>query len=138
MAYGWDFENRLVSATMTCGGTVVAHEYDADGNRVQTSVTASGGSAATTNMLVDTVAGLSQVVAETDGSGSLTALYIRNGDELLEVMRPAVVGLGRIRSTKRVRRSCARRRDVQPRASSVSLRKGFCSKSVCASPRRRV
>ncbi len=87
-AYAWDFENRLTGANMT-GGAAVAHQYDPDGNRVQTSVTASGGSAATTNMLVDTVAGLSQVVAETDGSGSLTALYIRDGDELLEVMRPA-------------------------------------------------
>lgn len=90
--YGWDFENRLTKATMT-SGAVVAHEYDADGNRVQTSAT--GASAATTNMLVDTVGcascggGLSQVVAETDGSGDITAVYVRAGDELLAVMRPA-------------------------------------------------
>ena len=45
------------------------------------------GSAATTNMLVDT-AGLSQVVVENDATGNLTALYVRSGDELLEVMRP--------------------------------------------------
>jgi hypothetical protein len=30
----------------------------------------------------------SQVVADTDGSGNLTALYVRVGDELLAVMRP--------------------------------------------------
>ncbi len=98
-AYAWDFENRLTSANMT-GGAAVAHQYDADGNRVQTSVTASGNTA-TTNMLVDTVAGLSQVVAETDGSGSLTALYIRNGDELLEVMRPVGGGTWTTRFVER-------------------------------------
>ncbi len=43
-AYAWDFENRLTSANMT-GGAVVAHQYDADGNRVQTTVTPSGESA---------------------------------------------------------------------------------------------
>ena len=100
-SYGWDFENRLTNATMTAGATV-AHQYDADGNRVQTVVTPSGGSAATTNMLVDTAGcascggggGLSQVVAETDGSGNVTAVYVRAGDELLEVMRPAGGGGG--------------------------------------------
>ncbi len=98
-AYAWDFENRLTGANMT-GGAAVAHQYDTDGNRVQTSVTASGNTA-TTNMLVDTVAGLSQVVAETDGSGSLTALYIRNGDELLEVMRPVGGGTWTTRFVER-------------------------------------
>ncbi len=91
--YAWDFENRLTGANMTAG-PAVAHQYDADGNRVQTSVTASGGSAATTNMLVDTVGcascggGLSQVVAETDGTGNLIAVYVRSQDELLKLMRP--------------------------------------------------
>jgi RHS repeat-associated protein len=41
---------------------------------------------------VDTSGGLSQVVADTDGSGNLTALYVRNGGELLAVMRPATGG----------------------------------------------
>jgi RHS repeat-associated protein len=41
-----------------------------------------------TNYLVDTSGGLSQVVAETDGNGNLTAYYVRVGDELLAVMRP--------------------------------------------------
>jgi RHS repeat-associated protein len=92
--YGWDFENRLKSVGMT-GGPSVAHQYDADGNRVQTSVTPSGGGAVTTNMLVDTLGcascggGVSQVVAETDGSAVLGAYYVRIGAELLEVMRPA-------------------------------------------------
>ena len=85
--YSWDFENRLTSANMTASGAVVAHEYDPDGNRVQTAVTSSA-SATTTNLLVDTVGSLSQVVTETDANANLTALYVRVGDELLEVMRP--------------------------------------------------
>jgi RHS repeat-associated protein len=48
-------------------------------------------------MLVDTVgcascrrgSGLPQVIVETDGSGNLSAYYVRAGDELLAVMRPA-------------------------------------------------
>jgi hypothetical protein len=86
----------LVSYVNLTSGTTVAHQYDADGNRVQTSVMPSGGSAVTTNMLVDTgcascggSGGLSQVIAETDGSGNIAAIYVRAGDELLEVMRPA-------------------------------------------------
>ena len=87
-AYTWDFEDRLARATMT-SGPMVAHVYDAEGNRLQTSVTPSGGGAAvTTNMLVATGRGLSQVVAETDSGGNVRAVYVRAGDELLEVMRP--------------------------------------------------
>jgi RHS repeat-associated protein len=85
--YGWDFESRLGSASMS-SGAIVTHVYDPDGNRVQTSVTPSGGAATTTNMLVDTVGSLSQVVAETDGSGNLATLYVRAVDELLAAMRP--------------------------------------------------
>jgi RHS repeat-associated protein len=38
-SYQWDFENRLVQATMAGSNLVVSHVYDADGNRTQTSVT---------------------------------------------------------------------------------------------------
>ena len=86
-SYSWDFENRLTSANMTASGATVAHEYDVDGNRVQTAVTSSA-STSTTNLLVDTTGSLSQVVTETDANANLTALYVRVGDELLEVMRP--------------------------------------------------
>jgi RHS repeat-associated protein len=91
--YTWDFQNRLTSAAMS-DTTLVSHVYDADGNRVQTTVTPPGTSATpvVTNFLVDTSGGLSQVVADTDRNGSLTALYIRNRDELLAVMRPAPGG----------------------------------------------
>jgi RHS repeat-associated protein len=83
--YTWDFENRLVKVTKT-DGTVVEHVYDADGNRVQTKTTPSGGSTATTSFLVDTSGPLSQVVEETDSAGALKAHYVR-GDDLLAVMR---------------------------------------------------
>ncbi len=86
--YTWDFENRLKHVALL-DGTLVNHLYDADGNRVQTKVTpAGGGMATTTNYLVDTTGSLSQVVAESDGTGALTALYVRAYDELLAVLRP--------------------------------------------------
>jgi RHS repeat-associated protein len=78
------------------GGPARGHRdgYDVDGNRVKTTVTppAGAGTAVVTNMLVDTSGGLSQVVAETDAAGVLGALYVRAGDELLEVMRPVPGG----------------------------------------------
>ena len=63
--------------------------YDPDGNRVRTSVTPPAGPTTTTHFLVDTSGGLSHVVAETDGTGTLQAYYVR-GDDLLAVMRPLV------------------------------------------------
>jgi RHS repeat-associated protein len=99
--YTWDFENRLVRVELT-DGTVVTHTYDADGNRVRTTTTLAGGATTTTDYLVDPSGPLSQVVAETDGSGSLTAYYVR-GDDLLAVMRGSQTrfyhadGLGSIR-----------------------------------------
>jgi len=86
--YTWDHENRLIAVAKT-DGTIVEHSYDPDGNRVQTSVTPPGGSTTTTDFLVDTSGSLSQVVAETDGTGTLQAYYVR-GDDLLAVMRPLV------------------------------------------------
>jgi len=85
----WDFENRLTKVTKL-DGTVVEHAYDADGNRVQTKTTPSGGPTAFTNFLVDTSGGLSHAVAETDETGALKAYYVR-GDDLLAVMRPLVL-----------------------------------------------
>jgi RHS repeat-associated protein len=49
------------------------------------------GAPTVTNYLVDASGGLSQVVAETDGSGNVTAYYVRVGDELLEEVRPGAV-----------------------------------------------
>jgi len=99
--YEWDYENRLTQVTLA-DGTTVEHVYDADGNRVQTTTTPSGGAAEVVEFLVDTSGGLSHVVAETDGAGALIAQYVR-GDDLLAVIRPTETrffhadGLGSIR-----------------------------------------
>jgi RHS repeat-associated protein len=56
---------------------------------VQTTVTPAGGGTPTvTKYLVDTTGSLSQVVAETDGTGALMSLYVRADNELLAVLRP--------------------------------------------------
>jgi RHS repeat-associated protein len=92
----WDFENRLIEVILA-DGTKVSHGYDVDGNRVRTEVTPEGGASGVTEYLVDpsqqlasgrAAAAISQVVAEFDGSGSLSAYYVR-GDELLAVTRPS-------------------------------------------------
>jgi len=106
--YTWNFENRLTRVALQ-DGTLVDHVYDVDGNRVQTTVTPAGGGTPTvTKYLVDTTGSLSQVIAELDGTGALTSLYVRAGNELLSVLRPTgqsswatryvhVDGLGSIR-----------------------------------------
>jgi RHS repeat-associated protein len=86
-AYTWDFENRLVKVTKA-DGSVIEHQYDPDGNRVQTKVTPPTGPPTTTNYLVDASGSLSHAVAETDETGALKAYYLR-GDDLLAVLRPA-------------------------------------------------
>lgn len=99
--YSWDFDDRLTRANLS-DGTIVAHVYDADGNRVRTEVTPPSGPPQVTEYLVDTSGSLSQVVAETDSAGSLKAAYVR-GDDLLAVLRPAgdrfyhADGLGSVR-----------------------------------------
>jgi len=85
--YTWDGEDRLIRVE-TVAGDVVTHAYDADGNRVRTEVTPATGPPTVTEYLVDPSEGLSHVVAETDGSGALSAYYVR-GDDLLAVVRPA-------------------------------------------------
>ncbi|MEO8198413.1 MAG: RHS repeat-associated core domain-containing protein, partial [Thermoanaerobaculia bacterium] len=95
--YAWDTENRLVRVELV-NGTVVEHYYDVDGTRVRTTTTPSGGAPEAVGDLVDpwhqtSAAGrgliLSQVVAETDDTGALTAYHAR-GDDLLATLRPDV------------------------------------------------
>jgi YD repeat-containing protein len=86
--YVWDFENRLIRVEKL-DGTIVTHAYDADGNRVRTEVTPATGPPTVTDYLLDTSGPLSQVVAETDTTGAVTAYYVR-GDDLLSVLRPAL------------------------------------------------
>jgi RHS repeat-associated protein len=83
--YEWDFENRLTKVTLV-NGTVVEHAYDPDGTRVRTTTTPSGGPAEVVDYLVDT-SELSQVVAESNNAGAVTALHVR-GDDLLATLRP--------------------------------------------------
>ncbi|HER20486.1 MAG TPA: RHS repeat-associated core domain-containing protein, partial [Chromatiales bacterium] len=88
--YTWDVNDRLIKVEKT-DGTVVEHVYDADGNRVRTTTTKPGQAAEAVDFLVDTSGGLSHVVAEIDATGitdRLKTLYVRNGDELLALMRP--------------------------------------------------
>jgi RHS repeat-associated protein len=93
----WDFEDRLVKVTKS-DGTVVENVYDVDGVLVRTAVNGVG-----TDYLVDTSGGLSHVVAEVDGSGAVSVLYVRAGDMLLEEVRGGVAkmyeadGLGSVR-----------------------------------------
>jgi RHS repeat-associated protein len=102
-SYEWDFEDRLVKV-VKADGTVVENEYDVDGVMVKTVVTPSGGTAQTTDLLVDTSGGLSHVVAEVDASGTVSVVYVRAGDMLLEEIRGGVAkmyeadGLGSVRS----------------------------------------
>ena len=93
--YEWDYENRLTRVVLADGTTVV-HTYDADGTRVRTGTTPSGEPPQVVDYLVDpwhqtSASGrtlvLSQVVAETDGAGTLTAYHVR-GDDLLATLRP--------------------------------------------------
>jgi RHS repeat-associated protein len=81
----WDFEDRLVKVTKN-DGTVVENTYDVDGVLVRTAV-----NGVATDYLVDASGGLSHVVAEVDGSGAVTVLYVRAGDMLLEEIRGGVV-----------------------------------------------
>ncbi len=93
--YVWDDENRLTAVNLA-NGTVVEHTYDVDGTRIRTRTTPATGPPTTTDYLVDpwhqtSAAGrglvLSQVIAETDEAGNLTAYHVR-GDDLLATLRP--------------------------------------------------
>ncbi|MBI2568444.1 MAG: hypothetical protein HYV63_15595, partial [Candidatus Schekmanbacteria bacterium] len=102
-SYQWDFDGRLVKATLA-DGTVVEHDYDADGNRVSTRLTPPGGPTAETHYLVDSAGELSHVVAELDAADNPTARYLRADDELLAVIREGATryihadGIGSIRA----------------------------------------
>lgn len=82
--YRYDSENRLTSFVDATGTTQFT--YDADGNRVQ-----STSSSSTTQFLVDTEnnTGLSQILEENDGTGTLQARYTY-GTERLAMVRGGV------------------------------------------------
>ncbi len=86
-SYVWDVENRLTSVTLD-DGTVVETTYDADGNRVRTTVTPSAGPTTAVDYLVDTTRFLSHVVADVV-DGSVQTLYTRADNQLIGLHRPA-------------------------------------------------
>jgi RHS repeat-associated protein len=91
-AYTWDFDDRLIKVQAP-DGTVVEHDYDHDGNRIETRVTPPGGETKVTRYLIDPSGLVPQVVAETDGNGNLNALYTRTSEgELLSASRPDGTG----------------------------------------------
>lgn len=59
----------------------VEHAYDIDGTRVRNKTTPSGGTPEVVDYLVDT-SGLSQVVAESNAGGAVTALHVRKGEKV--------------------------------------------------------
>jgi YD repeat-containing protein len=71
--------DRLATVTKA-DGSVIEYAYDFDGNRIQTKTTLAGQATQTVNYLVDTDGGLSHVIADSDDSGQLTALYVYGSD----------------------------------------------------------
>ncbi|MBN1930451.1 MAG: PASTA domain-containing protein, partial [Desulfobacterales bacterium] len=97
--YEYDFSNRLIQSTDFAGETT-AYVYDFDGNRIKKQDNSSE-----VNYLVDICSncGLSQVLEERDGSGTLETLYVY-GNDLLSQNHGGVVsyyhydGLGSTRA----------------------------------------
>ncbi len=67
--YTYDYEDRLIQSTI--GGVVTQYRYDGNGNRF---VKVEGGT--TTRYVLDINGSLSNVLAETDGSGNITTYYV--------------------------------------------------------------
>ncbi len=110
-SFSWNSRDRLTSAALD-DGTTVSYRYDADGNRERTEVTEPSGDSSFRQLLIDprhilsaavSEDPVSQAVVEIDGSGSVSAYYVR-GDDLLAVVRPSNTryfhadGLGSIRT----------------------------------------
>ncbi len=68
-SYSYDYEDRLIQSTIA--GVITQYSYDGMGNRL-----AKTEGTATTRYILDTNGSLSNVLAETDGSGSITAYYV--------------------------------------------------------------
>lgn len=67
--YTWDYENRLTQINSPTGN--VKHQYDGLGNRI-----ARIKDGVTTQYVLDIQGGMSQVLAEVDAGGAITAYYI--------------------------------------------------------------
>lgn len=71
-AFTFDYEDRLLSTTL--GGITISNRYDGRGQRLETTKGTD-----TTRFVVDPFASLSQIMAETDGSGNVSAYYFYFG-----------------------------------------------------------
>ena len=80
--YSYDLERHLIRATIQEGNSVTVESYTYDYNGIRTSKTVN--EVNTTYYVVDTSGELSQVVAETDADGNMTASYVR-GHDLISV-----------------------------------------------------
>jgi RHS repeat-associated protein len=84
--YVWDIENRLVRVELV-GGTVVEHEYDVDGVRIQTRTEESPSPMELFDYVVDTSRPISQIVVAMSADGAIAGYHVR-GDDLLCTLRP--------------------------------------------------
>ncbi len=80
-SYSYDYEDRLTQ--ISANGSSTQYIYDGLGNRIAKIVNGT-----TTHYVVDTNNALSQILAETDGSGNITAYYVY-GLGLLAKITPA-------------------------------------------------
>lgn len=80
----WDGWNRLVRVERADGARL-DNAYDGDGLLVRSEVSIPGQSVRARQLVVDTADDLSQIVAERDDTGALTAFYVR-GRELMAVI----------------------------------------------------
>jgi len=69
--YTWDYENRLTEISQNSPYKNLQYKYDAMGNRI---ARVEGGT--WTKYVLDLTGDMSRVLAETDGSGNITAYYV--------------------------------------------------------------
>ena len=86
--YSWDVENRLTAVTLE-DGTLVETEYDTDGNRVRSAITAPTGETTVVDYLVDTTGFLSHVVVEVADEETQT-IYTRADNQLIGLHQPGL------------------------------------------------
>ncbi|MCP3994429.1 MAG: hypothetical protein GY722_05105 [bacterium] len=87
-SFVWNSQDQLTLVTLE-DGSEIRTLYDFEGNRIQTAVTDAGGVTSVVDYLVDSNGPLSHVVVESQGNTSVLAHYVRGGDGLLAVQRPA-------------------------------------------------
>jgi RHS repeat-associated protein len=87
LTFEWDSENRLKRAVRP-DGTTLTTDYDADGNRIRSTLESAAGDVTTRHFVVDPSGALSHTVAEFSNAGDPLAVYTRLEDQLLASYRP--------------------------------------------------